>query len=58
MRSYLMLAVVALVAILSGCRTAEVVVSHPLSGVHIAAKFEAKDDGFAVALPGSITLVR
>jgi len=53
-----MLTAVALVAILSGCRTAEVVVSHPLSGVHIAAKFEAKDDGFAVALPGSIALVR
>jgi hypothetical protein len=58
MRCYLTLTIVAFVAALSGCQTAEVVVSHPLSGVHIAAKFEAKDDGFAVALPGSIALVR
>jgi hypothetical protein len=28
----------------SGCKTVEVAVNYPLAGVHIVAKFEARDD--------------
>jgi hypothetical protein len=32
-----------LLALSSGCKTAEIAVDHQLTGIHVAAKFEAKD---------------
>ena len=39
MRLILLLAVV----ISSGCKSAEIAVDHQISGLHVAAKFEARD---------------
>jgi hypothetical protein len=39
MRLVLLLAVV----LSGGCQTAEIAVDHSLTGIHVAAKFEAKD---------------
>lgn len=37
---------------LSGCKTAEVVVDYPVTGIRVAAKFEARDPAPAV-VPGA-----
>jgi hypothetical protein len=39
MRLVLLLAIV----LSGGCKTAEIAVDHSLTGIHVAAKFEAKD---------------
>jgi hypothetical protein len=41
MRLILLLAVV----LSSGCKSAEIALDHQISGLHVAAKFEAKDHG-------------
>jgi hypothetical protein len=46
MRATLLLVAVAL----SGCKTAEVAITHPTTGLHVVARVEAKD---ASALPAN-----
>ncbi len=49
MRALLMLAMIASCGDLLGCKTAEIAVDHQLSGIHVVAKFEGKDEIVASA---------
>jgi hypothetical protein len=44
-----------LLALSSGCKTAEFAVDHQLTGIHVAAKFEAKDSSHNMQ-PGPASL--
>ncbi|QDT71546.1 hypothetical protein [Lacipirellula limnantheis] len=44
MRALLMLAMIASCGDLLGCKTAEIAVDHQLTGIHVVAKFEGKDE--------------
>ena len=47
MRAWLLLAAIASSGILSGCKTAEIAVNHQMTGIHVVAKFEGKDEAVA-----------
>lgn len=44
MRTWLMLAAIATSFDLTGCKTAEIAVNHQMTGIHVVAKFEGKDE--------------
>ena len=44
MRAWLMLATIATCGELIGCKTAEIAVNHQMTGIHVVAKFEGKDE--------------
>jgi hypothetical protein len=44
MRTWLMLAAIATSLELTGCKTAEIAVNHQMTGIHVVAKFEGKDE--------------
>lgn len=44
MRTWLLLATIMTCGYLSGCKTAEIAVDHQMTGIHVAAKFEGKDE--------------
>ena len=47
MRAWLLLAALATNGILCGCKTAEIAVNHQMTGIHVVAKFEGKDEAVA-----------
>ena len=48
MRFWLLLAAIATCGQLSGCKTAEIAVDHQMTGIHVVAKFEGKDQAAIV----------
>lgn len=44
MRTWLLLATTITCSYLSGCKTAEIAVDHQMTGIHVVAKFEGKDE--------------
>lgn len=44
MRTWLMLATIATCGELIGCKTAEIAVDHQMTGIHVVAKFEGKEE--------------
>lgn len=44
MRAWLLLATLATNGIFSGCKTAEIAVDHQMTGIHVVAKFEGKEE--------------
>ena len=44
MRTWLMLAAIATCGELIGCKTAEIAVDHQMTGIHVVAKFEGKEE--------------
>jgi len=49
MRTWLMLAAIATSIELTGCKTAEIAVNHQMTGIHVVAKFEGKDEAAVVS---------
>lgn len=47
MRAWLLLAALATNGILCGCKTAEIAVDHQMTGIHVVAKFEGKEEAVA-----------
>lgn len=44
MRAWLLLATIATCGELIGCKTAEIAVDHQMTGIHVVAKFEGKEE--------------
>lgn len=44
MRAWLLLAMIATCGELIGCKTAEIAVDHQITGIHVVAKFEGKEE--------------
>jgi len=44
MRAWLLLATIAICGELIGCKTAEIAVDHQMTGIHVVAKFEGKEE--------------
>lgn len=44
MRAWLLLATLATNGIFCGCKTAEIAVDHQMTGIHVVAKFEGKEE--------------
>jgi hypothetical protein len=47
MRTWLLLATIMTCGYLSGCKTAEIAVDHQMTGIHVVAKFEGKEEAVA-----------
>ena len=53
MRAWLLLATIAICGELIGCKTAEIAVDHQMTGIHVVAKFEGKEEESVVASDAS-----
>lgn len=51
MRRFMILGCVAFVTLLSGCKTLEVALTHPTTGVHIVARMESQEPVISQPLP-------